>query len=49
MPILSLTAKEINLLVQAIRIAMENGELQEYGKGFEIEALRNKLQNVKGV
>ena len=49
MPVISLTAKEINLLVQAIRIAMETGELQEYGKGFEIEALRNKLQNVKGV
>lgn len=49
MPIISLTAKEINLLVQAIRIAMENGELQEQFRTFEIEALRNKLQNVKGV
>lgn len=49
MPILSITAKEINIIVQAIRIAMENGELQELAKQFEIDRIREKLQNVKGV
>lgn len=49
MPIVNLTAKEINVIVQAIRIAMENGELQELVKVSEINALRNKLQNVKDV
>ena len=49
MPIVSFTAKDINILVQALRIAMENGELQELVKVSEINALRNKLQNVKDV
>lgn len=49
MPIVQLTAKEINVIVQAIRIAMENGELQELVKASEINAIRNKLQNVKDV
>lgn len=49
MHLLSLTAKEINIIVQAIRIAMENGELQEQFKQFEIDRIREKLQNVKGV
>ncbi len=49
MPIINLTAKEVNVIVQAIRIAMENGELQEMVKASEINALRNKLQNVKDV
>ena len=49
MPIVNFTAKDINILVQALRIAMENGELQELVKVSEINALRNKLQNVKDV
>lgn len=43
----NLTAKEINILVQAIRIAMEYDELKEFGKQADINQLRNKLQNVK--
>jgi hypothetical protein len=49
MPLVSFTAKEINIIVQAIRIAMENGELQELTKQSEINQIREKLQNVKGV
>ena len=49
MPLLNFTAKEINIIVQAIRLAMESGELQELVKVSEINVLRNKLQNVKDV
>ena len=49
MPQLNFTAKELNIIVQAIRLAMENGELQELVKSSEINVLRNKLQNVKDV
>ena len=49
MPLLNFTAKEINIIVQAIRLAMESGELQELVKSSEINVLRNKLQNVKDV
>ena len=49
MPQLIFTAKEINIIVQAIRLAMESGELQELVKSSEINVLRNKLQNVKDV
>jgi hypothetical protein len=49
MPLLNLTAKEINIIVQAIRLAMESGELQELAKASEINNLRNKLQNVKDI
>ena len=41
------TAKEIHILVQLIRIGMENGEVYEYAKKAEVEQLRNKLQKVK--
>lgn len=49
MPTLSFTAKEIHLLVQAIRLSTETGELLDYGKNREIEQLKTKLQNVKDV
>lgn len=49
MPVISLTAKEIHIVVQAIRIATETGQLTEYAKAGEVNAIRNKLQNVKGV
>jgi len=51
MPLLNLTPKEVNIIVQAIRIAMEydENELKMYGKQSEINILRNKLQNVKDV
>ena len=44
---INLTPKEINIIVQAIRIASEDGSVYEYAKKAEIEQLRNKLQNVK--
>lgn len=50
MPPLNFTAKEVNIIVQAIRIAQEpacGDVLQEYAKKVEIEQLRNKLQKVK--
>jgi len=49
MPQINLTAKEIHIIVQAIRIAMESGEIAEFAKSVDINALRNKLQNVKDV
>lgn len=51
MPLLNFTAKEINIIVQAIRLAMEydDSELKAYAKLAEINNLRNKLQNVKDV
>lgn len=49
MPQVNLTAKEIHIIVQAIRIGTEDGSLYEFAKKGEIEQLRNKLQNVKGV
>lgn len=47
MPQINWSAKEILILIHAIRIAMESSELQEYAKRGEIEQIRNKLQNVK--
>lgn len=47
MPQINLTAKEILIVVQAIRLAMESGELYDYAKKGQIDAIRNKLQNVK--
>ena len=47
MPTVVLTAKEINAIVQLIRLGMETGEVYEYAKKAEIEQLRNKLQKVK--
>lgn len=49
MPLVSLTAKEIHILVQAIRIAMETGELTEFAKAGDLSRIREKLQNVKDV
>lgn len=47
MPQINWTAKEILILIQAIRIAVEYDELKEYARKGEIEAIRNKFQNVK--
>lgn len=44
-----LTAKEINILIQALRIASEDGSITEFARNAEIQAIRNKLQNVKDV
>ena len=49
MPLIPLTAKEIHILIQAIRIAAETGELTEFAKAGELSQLRNKLQNIKDV
>lgn len=49
MPLVTLTAKEIHIIIQAIRIATETGELTEFAKAGELNAIRNKLQNVKDV
>lgn len=50
MPILSFTVKEIHIIMQLIRLAVEDGlDLSEYAKKSELEVLKNKLQNVKGV
>ena len=49
MPQINLTAKEIHIIVQAIRIAIEDGSLTEFAKSVEVNQLRNKLQNVKDV
>lgn len=49
MPQVNLTAKEIHIIVQAIRIAIDNGEIAEFAKSVELNQLRNKLQNVKDV
>lgn len=45
---IKLTAKEIHIIIQAIRIAVEDGSISEFAKTVEINAIRNKLQNVKG-
>lgn len=49
MPQINLTAKEIHIIVQAIILVRDSGEIYEYAKKAEIEQLRNKLQNVKDV
>jgi len=51
MPIINLTAKDVHIIAQAIRIVMELEymPLLDYAKNSEINALRNKLQNVKDV
>lgn len=49
MPILSFTAKEIHIIVQLLLLMMEEGTAFEYAKRSELDALRAKLQNVKGV
>jgi hypothetical protein len=42
-----LSAREVHILVQALRISIENGEIIEYAKPRELEQLRTKLGNVK--
>ena len=42
-----LTVREINALLQALRIAEEVGELQEYIKTYELNQLRKKLSETK--
>lgn len=42
-----LTAKEIHVIIQAIRIASEDGSLEDYAKPKEIDVIREKLQKVK--
>lgn len=49
MPQLAFTAKEIHILVQLIAAMMDNGLAFDYAKKQELEAIRIKLQNVKGV
>lgn len=49
MPQLNLTAKEIHIILQAIRIAMEYDEIQEFARKGEVDQLRNKLQSVKDI
>lgn len=49
MPQLAFTAKEIHILVQLIVCMMDNDLAFDYAKKQELEALRSKLQNVKGV
>lgn len=42
-----LSAREILILVQALRIAMEDGTIYDFARKQEIEAIREKLGNVK--
>lgn len=42
-PTFSFTAKEVHILIQALRIAVEDGNIDVYAKPSEIEKLRNKL------
>lgn len=42
-----LSAREILILVHALKIAIETGELLEIARKQEIEAIREKLGNVK--
>lgn len=49
MPQLAFTAKEIHILVQLIAAMMDAELAFDYAKRSELDALRSKLQNVKGV
>lgn len=42
-PHFAFSAKEVLILVQALRITAEDGTILEYAKKGEIEALRRKL------
>lgn len=42
-----LTAKEINILLQALRIVEEDIEIYEYGKKHDLDSIRDKLYKVK--
>jgi len=46
-PMIRLSAREIHILVQALRIAMEDGSIADYAKPRELDQLRTKLGNVK--
>lgn len=48
MLITSLSAQQIHILIQALRIAVEDGSIDTYAKPREIEQLKAALQNVKG-
>ena len=49
MPILNFTAKEIHIMVQLLVLMMEDGVAFDHAKKSELETIRTKLQNVKGV
>ena len=42
-----LSARDINILLQALRIAAEDGSLFEYGSQHHINQLRERLSNAK--
>lgn len=42
-----LTAKEINILLQALRIIAEGEEIYEYAKKHDLDSIREKLYKVK--
>ncbi len=42
-PHFAFSAKEVLILVQALRLTVEDGTIFEYAKKGEIEALRRKL------
>lgn len=42
-PHFAFTSKEVLILVQALRIATEDGSIYEYAKRGEVEQLRTKL------
>jgi len=44
---LKLSSKEIHLLMQALRIASEDGSLYEYASQHQINQLRERLSNAK--
>ena len=46
-PMIRLSAREVHILVQALRIAIEDGSIAEYAKPRELDQLRTKLGNVK--
>ena len=49
MPLLTLTAKESHILVQLISAMMDADLAFDYARKNELNAIREKLQNVKDV
>lgn len=45
--IIKLTARDILVLMQALRIAAEEGSLLEYANAHQINQLRERLSNAK--
>lgn len=45
--VIKLSAKDINILLQALRIAAEDGSLYEYANQHQINQLRERLSNAK--